>query len=552
MESKCADTHDLALELLDIVHKICVKENILYTLSGETLIKYETSSFSYPFPIIHISLMYENFIRLKECLKNFCENNARYSIQDFSNTEQFNTVDTWFVKLPNSELKINSSYSFYYGPRLIITPLFFAGNSYKEWNKTYSKYKNKIATFNLSALLPQQSLINYIRQLPKKLIVSHYVAQKDKYRIDDIMLELAKLPFSKYILYPYIVPKFHGCNSIPWVVNKKTFRLTYEWWNNVREIEFYGVKCYCVINSSEFLKCFPTKYIKETISQKNQLLSEGGEKLRRIQLTQLELLIEFDRICRRNNLRYNISFGTLLGAVRHKGFIPWDDDIDVTMPLDDYIKLDNAMERELNNEKYYYRTPKTEENNHLIFKHLERKGTVYTKPGREKLKNKIGIFIDIFPMYPAAPNFILDWFQAKICKFWRTALWATVGAESEKNRLKRLYYKLIAKFGNKYCYKKFVECATIFKNKKGRLKFWIAMDRNPYNVALVNEENYIKTTELEFEGHKFLAPENYTEVLNYCFGKDWRHYPELRKRIPQHNAIIDFGEIYKDVRGDTK
>ena len=65
----------------------------------------------------------------------------------------------------------------------------------------------------------------------------------------------------------------------------------------------------------------------------------SGEDLRRMQSLQLEMLSEFDRVCRKNNIQYSITCGTLLGAVRHKGFIPWDNDVDVTMLRDDYEKF---------------------------------------------------------------------------------------------------------------------------------------------------------------------------------------------------------------------
>ncbi len=67
--------------------------------------------------------------------------------------------------------------------------------------------------------------------------------------------------------------------------------------------------------------------------------------LREIQNAALEILVEFDRVCRLNGLRYSLAYGTLLGAIRHKGFIPWDDDVDVVMPRPDYERLHDMAER---------------------------------------------------------------------------------------------------------------------------------------------------------------------------------------------------------------
>ena len=82
--------------------------------------------------------------------------------------------------------------------------------------------------------------------------------------------------------------------------------------------------------------------------------------IRDVQMIQLEILLEFDRICRKNNIKYQLFAGTLLGAVRHKGFIPWDDDIDVCLLRDDYEKFLDVCLRDLD-PGFFLQTYETDE-----------------------------------------------------------------------------------------------------------------------------------------------------------------------------------------------
>ncbi len=549
MNEHLNSAHRDALELLQIVDGVCGRDRINYTIGAATLIYHARSlPFSESVPAIYISLLYPDFCRLRESLERYCTENAGFSLHGYFNTPQFQSLDLWFVKHSRVQLsQCRKQEEFYYGTKLVVTPLFYAGGTKRRWLQIYRRYRLAICALNSAAVLPKKPLHSYIKLSKKRILQNYLLKRRGEFSIRKLEMELGAEPFSRYVLYPFMVPRdSRNPNSVSWVVKKCSVKATADLWKNIKRITFEGVECSCVADSNRIIECFPAYFVEEATGRsKSQILLNGTENLRRIQLVQVELLTEFDRICRRNSLRYNISFGTLLGAARHKGFIPWDDDIDVTMPWEDYEKLDSAMRRDLDKEKYFYRTPESEANNHLIFKHLERRGTLYTKTGRMKLNQQIGVFIDIFPMYPAAPNVFFDWFHARICRFWRTALWATVGAESEKRLLKRLYYRQIAKFGNKKSYEKFLKAAVYFRNKKGRLKFWIAMDRNPYNVALVEMCNYDFPIELEFEGRMFLAPKNYEAVLNYCFGLDWRRYPSPEERVSLHNAVIEIGNLYE-------
>src|SRR5690625_4673316 len=93
---------------------------------------------------------------------------------------------------------------------------------------------------------------------------------------------------------------------------------------------------------------------------------------------QLEILIELDRVCRENNIKYALYFGTLLGAVRHKGFIPWDDDIDVVMTREEYDKFCKIQKSKLG-ESYFFQNYETDPKFFRSFGRLRKNDTLYVQ-----------------------------------------------------------------------------------------------------------------------------------------------------------------------------
>lgn len=122
-------------------------------------------------------------------------------------------------------------------------------------------------------------------------------------------------------------------------------------------------------------------------------------KIEQIKALQLEILKEFDRVCHKYNLEYFGAFGTVIGAIRHKGFIPWDDDIDVYMEWKDYRKLENIASKELGDE-FYFQSRKNNPENFVYWNRIGLKNTTSIDKNLAHIHADWGICIDIFPLLP--------------------------------------------------------------------------------------------------------------------------------------------------------
>ncbi len=256
--------------------------------------------------------------------------------------------------------------------------------------------------------------------------------------------------------------------------------------------------------------------------------------LRKMQLIELEMLVEFDRICRKYDINYIIDAGTLLGAVRHSGFIPWDDDVDIRMLREDYIRFCEVCKFELS-DKYFLQNYNTDKGYRWGFARILKNGTVFIRKGHEELKSRNGVFIDIFPndnLPDTFPGFQLCTLLSLLC---RKMLYSELGKIHAKTALKRAGFFLLDIFpkswahqGYEYLVKRY---GKLYTNKVRCFGYGSREETIGFQ-----REWFEDICEIEFEGISVKAPKKTHEFLVFSFGEDYMTPPPVEKRKPNHTA----------------
>lgn len=256
------------------------------------------------------------------------------------------------------------------------------------------------------------------------------------------------------------------------------------------------------------------------------------DQLRKMQLTELDMLVEFDRVCRKYNIKYIIGSGTLLGAVRHKGFIPWDDDADVEMLREDYEKF-KRISNDLDEDICYFQCHDNETEYLWGYGKLRHTNTVCVRGGQERAKWRTGIFIDVFPVDDIPKNIVGQRIQDVCCFFIRKIIYAHIGKDSAKG-IKKGIYSILAKIpverAHRYL-KKFISKSnnTSDNNVRG-LMFPLMKEQKEDEYWGFSKNFYLERELYEFEGYKLFGPKDYDDYLRKSYG-DYMVLPPKDKRI---------------------
>lgn len=264
-------------------------------------------------------------------------------------------------------------------------------------------------------------------------------------------------------------------------------------------------------------------------------------ELRQLQLRLTQVLSEVHKICEKNAIRYSMIGGTLIGALRHKGFVPWDDDIDIAMPYEDYKKFCNVAFNEKHPWLVFELAGRTDDFYQPFIKVYDSR-TTFLEPRRKKTKPK-GVFIDIFPISYAGNTKKSAEIEMRKHHFWRDILTRkdfTYGKGWFKY-IEWVYVLLGKIISAQYVMKKIN--AHYEKLNKTQSGYVSDMDGN--SKGIVPSRLFDDFVTYEFENRKFYGMKNADEYLHLVFG-DYMKLPPVKERVPHHIEYMDLNKSYLD------
>ncbi|MBE5923949.1 MAG: LicD family protein [Lachnospiraceae bacterium] len=275
------------------------------------------------------------------------------------------------------------------------------------------------------------------------------------------------------------------------------------------------------------------------------------ELLKLIQSDMMKILMVFDNICRENNIQYSLHGGTLLGAVRHKGFIPWDDDLDIIMTRENYDAFICAWIRN-RPDGYFLQTKEVEENYTRAFAKIRKEHTLFLQEGEDPETIHTGVFIDIFPVdripnrgigfYPFLWDclryqlYTREFIPPKVNIITKVITFVLLNTKTHTQVMKKRaqLYKKITRFNN---------------NNSLRL----AVLESPRHISHPFPPDFFDSyIGIPFEGKEFMCISKWDELLTIWYG-DYMKMPPQEERVWKHHPkMVDMNSSYEEIKKERK
>ena len=271
------------------------------------------------------------------------------------------------------------------------------------------------------------------------------------------------------------------------------------------------------------------------------------DTLRRLQLAELGILKDIDRVCREQGITYWLDSGSVLGARRHGGFIPWDDDIDVGMPRDDYERFLEVAPAALG-ERYRVSDPRTNEHQAALFAKVMLTGTRFATDETEEAGFDQGIFVDVFPYDAVCSDAAAAKRQRRSCMLWQSLSYlyhsghivvphgGALGAvERTACRVAHALTKVFLPPDR--IASKFDQAAQVAHGDTGTTTLmapsYAAYDPYPRTMLLPVQP-------IAFEGCEFFAPADVEGYLRKQYGETWNQLPPEDQRRNHAPKVLAF------------
>lgn len=267
------------------------------------------------------------------------------------------------------------------------------------------------------------------------------------------------------------------------------------------------------------------------------------ETLRRLQLVELGILRDIDRVCRAYDITYFLDSGTALGAVRHGGFIPWDDDIDIGMPRDDYERFLEVAPDALG-EKYEVSDPRDNQHQAALFAKVMLKGTRFATEETIEAGFDQGVFVDVFPYDVLSADPAVEKKQRRACFFWQSVSYLRASSRiivphggflgQVERGVCGMAHAVAGLFSHKRICDSFERAALMGRSgQSGRLEAQASdnlLIMSYARTASFPRDMMLPPGFAKFEGCEFPVPARVEGYLEKLYGSTWQQLPPSEQR----------------------
>lgn len=264
--------------------------------------------------------------------------------------------------------------------------------------------------------------------------------------------------------------------------------------------------------------------------------------LKQVQYMQLGLMKQIHEVCNAEGIRYYLLAGSLLGAVRHGGFIPWDDDIDIGMPRNDYEKFKSLFPHKMDTKKFFLQHFKSDHDFAPALMRLCIVGTIMDVKSERHLKNCKNTYIDIFPLdnVPNAETNRINQ-EKQILRIKRLIDLKLYHIYESNSKISVFAKKMVSFFLRvvplSYLQKRIEEVMTLYQFEECE-NYCSMASKYSYSKQTISKSIYGVPTLIRFEDTEFYGPEKPIEYLSHLYGKHYMQLPPEEKREKPHDVYI--------------